>query len=98
MRITLFTKYLNAHMLPLSLAFNAATDVDFTFVALNDKAGSVGRQNLNNTYDFVIRPYESDEAAACARMHALEDDIAIFGHMGGDETLVKERMRTNKKI
>ena len=96
MKVSFFTNFLNAHMLPMSLALDAAEGVEFAFVARNGGIEAIGRPNLNNAYDFVVRPYESDEAAACARAHALEDDVVIFGHMAGDETLVKERMLAGK--
>ena len=92
MRIAVFSNYLNAHMLPLCLALKESDDVDFSFVALSGEPGDVGRPNLNNDYDFVVRSYESEEAAESARVHALEDDLVVFMHMGGDEKLVKQRM------
>lgn len=93
MRVAVFSNYLNAHMLPLCLALRESDDVDFSFVALSGEPGDVGRPNLNNAYDFVIRSYEGEKAAESARTHALEDDLVIFMHMGGDEKLVKQRMR-----
>ena len=96
MRLSFFSNYLNAHTLPVCLAFSEREGVDFTFVACDGLGQSVGRRNLNEEYEFVLRSYEDAEAAACARAHATEDDVVIFGHMGGDESLVKARMRAGK--
>ena len=96
MKLTFFSNYLNEHQLPLCLAWDAMDDVDFTFVALAEQGGNAGRQNMNNDYDFVLREYESDQLAAEALRHATEDDVVIFGHMGGKEQFVKSRMALDK--
>ena len=92
MRLTLFSNYLNEHQLPLCLAFRNMSDVDFTFVARKDRKGNTGRTNLNDSYDFVIRAYESETSRSEALLRACEDDVVIFGHMAEDEDFVRVRM------
>lgn len=96
MKLSFFSNYLNEHQLPLCQAWQSKKDVDFTFVALSETGGNNGRNNLNNEYPFVLREYYDDYSAAKALEHAINDDVVIFGHMGGREDLVKARMKKNK--
>ena len=93
MKLSIFSNYLNAHMLPLCLELDAMDDVDFAFIALEDHPGNVGRASLNeSSYPFLIRGYEESGLEQAAE-RAVGDDIAVFGHMGEHEDLVKKRMR-----
>lgn len=79
MKIAFFSNFLNHHQLPMCEAFCARSDVDFVFVAcekISDDRINMGYQDMNCTYDFVVRAYE-DEAKAMRI--AIEFDIVIFG-------------------
>lgn len=96
MRLTFFSNFLNEHQLPLCLAWQAMDGIDFTFVALSEGDECIGRRNMNNDFDFVLREYEDNDSRRKALNHSIKDDIVIFGHMGGKEKYVKERMSLNK--
>ncbi|WP_158557591.1 MULTISPECIES: glycosyltransferase family 4 protein [unclassified Collinsella] len=96
MNISFFSNYLNAHQLPLALAFDSMSDVNYTCVSLVAGGGNVGRKNLDNDYPFVVKAYEGESDAAEAMRHAVEDDIVVFQHMGGHEEYVKARAKTGK--
>lgn len=96
MNISFFSNYLNAHQLPLALAFDSMSDVDYTCVSLVAGGGNVGRKNLDNDYPFVVKAYEGEAEAAEAMRHAVEDDIVVFQHMGGHEEYVKARAKADK--
>lgn len=96
MRISFFSNYLNAHQLPLALAFDAMPGVEYTCVSLAAGGGNVGRTNLDHDYPFVIRTYEGEAKSAEAMRHAVEDDIVVFQHMGGHEEYVRARAATGK--
>lgn len=91
MRISFFSNYLNSHQLPLALAFDSMSDVEYAFISLTQGGGNVGRTNLDHDYPFVIRAYDGESEVAEAMRHALEDDIVVFQHMDGHEEYVKER-------
>ncbi|MCC6103026.1 MAG: glycosyltransferase family 4 protein [Olegusella sp.] len=93
-KLTFFSNYLNAHVLPLCQAFCNIKDVEFTFVALSH-GGNAGRTDLNDSYPFVLREYECDQLKADALLHAIEDDIVIFGDMCGKEQYVEARLERN---
>ncbi|MGI6535986.1 MAG: glycosyltransferase family 4 protein [Eggerthellaceae bacterium] len=95
LRIAFFSNYLNEHQLPLCQAWASMEDVDFTFIALSEHGGNVGRRNMNDEYDFVLREY-ADGSFAEVMHHACEDDVVVFGDMGGKEEYVKARMAENR--
>lgn len=96
MRIAFFSNYLNQHQLPLSLEFNAAEGVEYTFVSLLATEGVVGRLNLDDDYAFVVKEYEGEGGARLAMRHAVEDEVVVFGDMAGKEKYVHARARTGK--
>ena len=95
MRVSFFSNYLNEHQLPLCLALSALKDVDFTFIALAELGGNAGRNNLNDDYSFVLKEYAGKSASDAAMRHATEDEVVVFGHMGGKEQYVQSRMDKN---
>ena len=95
-RISLFSNYLNEHMLPLCLAFCDLEDVEFTFVALRESGGNAGKTNMNEVYPFVLREYESDAAAEESMRHALDDDIVIFGALSDKPQYLDARLKHGK--
>ena len=96
MRITIFSGYLNAHMLPLCEELRAHEGVELSFVALSPHPGNVGRENLSDATPWVVRAYEDELQAARAVELAQNDDVVIFGHMGGHEGFVESRVAAGK--
>ena len=92
MKISFFSNYLNEHQLPLCQAWESMDGIEFTFIALSQQGGNAGRRNMNNEFPFVLREYEGEELSRAALKHAIEDDLVIFGHMGGKEQYVRARV------
>ena len=94
MRVTFFSNYLNAHVLPLCEELRGTPGVELAFVALAAKAGNVGRENLNETTPWVVRAYEGGEQEALAVELVQDSDVVVFGHMSGREGYVETRVAT----
>ena len=93
MKIAFCSNYFNHHQEALSKALYKITDGNYRFIA----AGTVGEERLrlgyadmNCKYDYILRPYESEEQKKEALSWALESDVMIFG--SGDESLFAKRM------
>lgn len=81
MKITLYSNYLNHHQLPFCEALLKLTDGQFKFVAedpITQVRLNLGYEDMNQK-DFVVRAYESKEAAAEAAQLAVDSDIIIVG-------------------
>lgn len=82
MKIALYSDYLNHHQLPLALAINKIPNVEYIFVAntpFNEKRISLGYKDLNSSYDFVLRTYESKKNLKIAHDLARDADIVMVG-------------------
>ena len=96
MRKSFFLNYLTAHQLSLALVFDAMPDIEHTRVSVIAGGGNAGRANHDHGYPFVIRAYKGESVSVEAMRHAIEDDIAVFQHMGGHEEYVRARAATGK--
>ena len=96
MKVTFFSNFFNSHQLPLALAFCDTEGVEYTFASMQDVSGVVGRASLDNDYPFVLKAYDSQNEAAIAMHHAIEDDIVVFGDMAGKECYVRARAKTGR--
>ena len=94
--ISYFSNYLNAHVLPIALELASMPDIDFRFVSLVPGEMNVGKSNLDDAYPFVLKSYSGCKERREAEAHALNDDIAIFQHMAGQEDFVKSRADAGK--
>ena len=94
MKIAFFSNFLNHHQLPFCEALMGIPDVEFKFVArckTEDDRISMGYEDMNNVYPFVVKAYENEEEAIKI---AEEYDVALMG-----DTLLKyldARMHKNK--
>lgn len=82
MKITFFSNFLNHHQLPFCLEMNKKANVEFRFVAteaIPEERLKLGYENMNSSYDFVIRAYESEEEYQRALALAYESDVVIIG-------------------
>ena len=82
MRVAFASNYLNHHQLPFCLAMADGLGAgNFTFVAtkpFNEKRLAAGYSDLNDSHEWIVRPYESPEAEACAEKIIAEADCAIL--------------------
>ncbi len=96
MIITFFSYFMNHHQLPLCEELKKNSD-EFYFVATDsipDDRLEMGYEDLNTSYDFVLRTY--DESTSEERFLELleESDIVIFGN--SPVKYVEYRMQFNK--
>lgn len=97
MKITFFSNFLNHHQLPFCLEMNKKANVEFRFVAteaIPEERLKLGYENMNSSYDFVIRAYESEEEYQRALALAYESDVVIIG--SAPEILIQKRLEENK--
>lgn len=96
MKITFFSNFMNHHQLPIAEAF-LKQGVDFTFVAttpIEEERIKFGYEDMNKKYPFVLREYESTEAANKAMNLCRDSDVIILG--SAPEKYIKERLKSNK--
>ncbi len=94
MKISFFSNYFNAHQLELALELNSINNTEYKFISLLDNQSRIGRECLDYKYSFVLRAYENELASSNAMKHAIEDDLVVFGDMGGHEEYVRARLET----
>lgn len=98
MTITFYSNFLNHHQLPLCLEFNRITNGRFHFVAttpIPEERLSMGYEDMNKSYPFVLTTYDSDNDIEIARKLAVESDIVIHG--AAPEEYVAMRMIQGKQ-
>ena len=83
MKIVFVSNFMSHHQLPLSQELiRQNTDGQYTFVALkrmNAERISLGYDDMNVKYDFVLRAYESEEQDKQARELITQADAVIWG-------------------
>ena len=97
MKITFFSNYLNHHQLPFCLEMIKLHGNDFKFVAttpINQERLSLGYEDMNKKYSFVVTTYDSSENYEKAIDLALKSDVIIHG--SAPEEFIKKRMQLNK--
>lgn len=97
MTIAFYSNFMNHHQENISCELFRLTNHNYYFVActpIEQERLSMGYEDMNKKYDFIIRPYESNEQYNLA-VKLLEDaDVMIFG--SGNEEFFKARMKTKK--
>lgn len=94
MTITFFSNYLNHHQLPLCLEFQKKLGNDFKFVAatpISKERLALGYDDMNSSYDFVIKAYENEKEAYKL---GIDSDVVIIG--SAPIKYIKERIKNNK--
>ena len=98
MKITFFSNFLTHHQLPFCLEMQKIYGDDFKFIStekINEERLKLGYSNMDDSYDFVIKSYESEKEYDKAMKLALESDVVIAGSTTSDE-YVKERLKKDK--
>lgn len=82
MTLSFFSNFLNHHQLPLCQEFIGLVGKDnFHFIAtdkITDERLSLGYEDMNEIYPFVVKDYNGEDFSAKSRRLALDSDIAIF--------------------
>ena len=98
MKIVFVSNFLNDHQLPLCLELIDLIGKDnFQFVAttpISSNRISLGFEDMNETRDFVVKAYVSNEEYLKAENLANEADVVIIG--SAPYSFVRERLRRNK--
>ena len=94
MKVVFFSNFLNHHQLPFCLEMKKKLGDNFKFVAteqIPEERLSLGYDDMNSTYDFVVRSYENEEDAY--RL-GKESDVVIIG--SAPTKYIKERLKQGK--
>ena len=98
MKIAFYTNFLTHHQLPFCLEMYKIYGDDFVFVStekINDERLSLGYEDMDSKYPFVLKAYESKEKLEEALNLAADCDVAIFGSTTSD-IYAKERLKEDK--
>lgn len=97
MKITFFSNFMNHHQLPLSMRLYEMLDDDFCFVATCSTPTarlSLGYEDMNKKYPFVLATYDSEENMKKAYELADNSDVVIMG--SGSDRFIKKRLKNGK--
>ena len=98
MKIVFFTNFLTHHQLPFCEEMYKIYGDDFVFVStekINEERLSLGYEDMDSKYPFVLKSYESKEKLDEALALAKTCDVAIFGSTTSD-MYAKERLKEDK--
>lgn len=99
MRVVFYSNFLNHHQLPLCLEFVKRNNIQFTFVAtekIPKERLDMKYVDMNESYPFVLRSYESQSAKNLALELAKDADIVIIG--SAPEYYIENRLKIYNKI
>ena len=97
MKITFVSNYLNHHQLPFCLELHNKDNVEFKFIAtekISQERINLGYEDMNLTYEFVIRAYENEESEKMAIDVSNNSDLVIIG--SAPDKFIKDRLKENK--
>lgn len=98
MKIAFYTNFLTHHQLPFCQEMYKIYGNDFVFVStekINEERISLGYEDMDSKYPFVLKAYESDAKLKEALDLALNSDVAMFGSTTSD-IYAKERLKKDK--
>ena len=95
MKIVFVSNYMSIHQLPFCIEMiNLVGDGNFYFISVSgfDKyRKSVGYENLDNKYDFIIRAYESHELKMKSISIVTDCDVALINPVYDEYSLLRKR-------
>ena len=93
MKITFYSNYLTHHQIPFCEAMRSLPDIEFCFVSTMamEQERKSGGWELDNTYDYELKAYLSDENHQKALRLAAESDVMLIG--SAPEEYVAHRMK-----
>lgn len=99
MKIAFYSNFLNHHQLPLCMEFLKRSNTEFIFVATEEIPQArldMKYEDMNKSYPFVLRAYESDDAKNTAMQLAEDVDILIIG--SAPDYYINKRLKKHDKI
>lgn len=97
MRIVYISNFMNHHQLPLAKAFYNILGDDYKFIALEPiptERKNMGYVDMNNSYSFILRAYESNDNLLKAKQLADNCDVLILGN--GSDEFMKNRLKSGE--
>lgn len=97
MKITMVSNAMSHHQKPFCDTLAAMSDVEFHFIAtkpLADERRGLGYSDLNHSAGYIVRSYESDEAAVLSKDAVQNGDFVIFG--SAPYWIVRDRLRKRR--
>lgn len=88
---------MNHHQIFFSKELYKLTEKKYLFIALTpvpNERLTLGYYDMNSTYDFVFKAYESEENYKLAEKYIFDADIVIYGGIG--RALIERRLKKNK--
>lgn len=95
--VVMISNAMNHHQFPFCDSMFKAEGVEFYFIATKPIAQErlkIGFKDLNNSREYIIRPYESDNDYKRARKLANESDFVIYGSAPFE--YIKDRIKNKK--
>ncbi len=95
--VAMISNAMNHHQFPFCDSMFETEGVSFHFIATKPIAQErlkIGFKDLNNSREYIIRPYESDEEYKRAMKIAQESDFVIYGSAPFE--YIKDRIRNKK--
>lgn len=97
MKISFFSNFLNHHQLPFCKEMIKKVGNDFVFIAMEETPKerlSMGYEDMNKKFSFVLPCYASEENKRKALKIAYESDVVILGD--APDIYITERLKANK--
>ena len=98
MKVVFVSNYFSHHQEPFSLAMDKLTEHQYTFIAtsvVSKERVRFGYSDLNGKYPWILRAYESSEAASLAKRLIDEADVLIWG--SAPQEMIRSRLE-NKQL
>lgn len=97
MKIVFVSNFLNHHQLPVCLQFTEGNDFHFIATMPTPKAQvSLGYDDMNGVYDFVIKAYESHALKELAQRKIETADVVIAGSCAFPFEMIEKRLKEDK--
>lgn len=97
MKLAFFSNFLNHHQLPFCLEMEKRLGKNFIFVATESTPQSrldLGYEEMNSSYSFVLKSYESSYLFDQALFYGENSDIVIIG--SAPDIFIKTRLKKNR--
>lgn len=97
MKVTFYSNFLTHHQVAFCLEMQKKLGDKFKFVSTQKIPNwrlSLGFEDLDKKYNFVVRSYENEKAYNNAKQLAIESDVVIIGST--TDELIEERLKKDK--
>lgn len=95
MKVVFVSNFMNHHQLPVALEMQKKFDYNFIATEpIAQEQSKMGYEDMNKKFDFIIRSYESEQAAKLAQQKIDSADVVVFGSC--PFKMVEKRIKENK--